>query len=238
MRLGRICLVVLAVALLPTERARAQWRTTSNADQMSGEVTRHAMSPMVGPNRRMSFPYGDTRAWVGVGCSSDGRYWAYLGFSNEPNLTTAEPQAGGYSTVSLRVRWDDDLTTEDFTQTWGDRFLSFARDEEAVRRLKDAASVFVELPWYGDGGVVFRFPLAGSSAAIDRQLSACGIAPSTPMAAPDPALVAGAQWIADDLVNRYYPRECGLTRVAADRRRYFMTEAEAQAAGFRRSTVC
>ncbi|MEX2540329.1 MAG: hypothetical protein WD314_00915, partial [Trueperaceae bacterium] len=159
---------ILATAVAP---AGAQWRTSTSTDQMTGEQTAYAISTRVSPTERMAFPYGDTEGWVGFGCDGDSE-WAYLGFSDEPNLINGSTQ-DGYSRIINRVRWDDHVENMTFTQEWGAAFLHFASYADAIAKLESAGTMLVELRWYGAGDVYFQFSLSGSSAAIERARAEC-----------------------------------------------------------------
>ena len=61
------------------------------------------------------------------------------------------------------------MVTTRFTQDWGPQFLHFTNDSDAVGRIGSAATMLLELSWYGESRTYFRFSLSGSSAALKRE---------------------------------------------------------------------
>lgn len=165
--------LALISALLPAPVA-AQWTNSRSVDEMTGAASAYAHSPQVSATQPMAFPYQDTRAWLGFGC--DGRNeWAYIGFSDAPNLLNTTLREG-HSRIETRIRWGDEpVENVRFTQQWGSSFLNFAitHVHPAIEKMESSSTVLVELEWYGSGRTLFRFPLAGSSAAMQQARSQC-----------------------------------------------------------------
>jgi hypothetical protein len=149
----------------------AQWTSSVSKDEMTGGRQAFAHSPMTSPTRPMRFPYTATQAWLGFGCDGENE-WTYVGFSNQPNLTNSVTH-DGYNSVSTRVKWDDQVETMGFTQTWGDSFVDFEDDQEAIAKMTTAGTLLLELEWYGTGQVYFRFSLRGSSTAVAKARAVC-----------------------------------------------------------------
>jgi hypothetical protein len=162
-------LVPLTLALVAP--ASAQWTSSVSKDEMTGKRQGFAHSAHVRATRAMQFPYTDTEAWLGFGCDGEDE-WAYIGFSNQPNLTNTDTH-DGYNSFSTRVKWDDQVETTDFIQKWGDSFIHFREGSKAIDRLTTAGAVLLELEWYGAGTVYFRFSLQGSSDAIAKARAVC-----------------------------------------------------------------
>jgi hypothetical protein len=152
-------------------KPKTSWSAFSSRDQMTNEVSAYATSIRIAPTRSMSFPYADVRAWLAVGCDGASE-WAYIGFNESPNLTNDENQ-DGYNLLKTRVKWNENVVNTYFTQDWGAKFLHFRADKAAIEAIAESSSVMVEIPWYGQGAVNFRFPLDGSSAAIADMRSMC-----------------------------------------------------------------
>jgi len=163
--------LVFVLGLVISAPASAQWTSSVSTDEMTGKRQAYAHSPQVGPTRPMPFPYTGTRAWLGFGCNGQDE-WAYVGFSNQPNLINTETR-DGYHAFSTRVKFDDQVYTMDFTQKWGDSFLEFDDDEATIARILTTGSALLELDWYSSGVVYFRFSLRGSSAAIAKARAVC-----------------------------------------------------------------
>jgi hypothetical protein len=157
-----------------TEKAapKPRWRSFESGDEMSGKKSAYAASPRSSSKRAMDFPYHGTEAWIGFGCDNKNE-WVYVGFSEAPNLNDTETQ-DGYNVVKTRVRWDDTVISETFTQKWGGAFFSFRNDDQAIQRIVSGNNVLVELDWHGQKrSVLFPFTLHGSSNAISEARQAC-----------------------------------------------------------------
>jgi hypothetical protein len=166
---------VIAFTLLltiPASSVSAQWTTSSSKDEMTGERSSYAHSAKTKSTKPMGFPYGNTEAWLGVGCDGSDE-WAYIGFSNAPNLANTTT-ADGFNRFDARVRWDDNVQTMTFVQTWGEAFIRFRADSEAIAKMASASTLLLELHWYGEGTTYFQFSLRGSSAAIAKIRASCG----------------------------------------------------------------
>lgn len=146
--------------------ASAEWRTFSSKDERTGETTWFAHSEQVTSNKKMDFPYHNTKAWLGVGVDGESE-WTYIGFSNEPNISDDETQ-DGYSVIITRVKWDEEIEKMSFTQDWGSKFINFREDGYAITKIENSNTMLLELSWYGQDKVYFSFPLSGSAAAIDK----------------------------------------------------------------------
>jgi hypothetical protein len=164
----------LILALLPsllTTPALGQWRTSFDTDPMTGKRSAYAHSPRTSATERIDWPYQDTRAWLGFGCDGSSE-WAYIGFSETPNLTKTTTE-DGYNTFQARVKWDEHLTEQDLIQEWGSSFIHFRSDQTAIANMITASTLLVELNWYGEGRTYFRFSLRGSQAAISKARASC-----------------------------------------------------------------
>ncbi len=151
--------------------ALPQWRSFTSKDEMTGAASTFAVSPNVEPNQRMTFPYGDVEAWLGVGCDGSSE-WAYVGFSSAPNLSDDETESG-YNVVRTRIRWDEHVTQVELTQKWGASFLHFVEDESAIMNIAKSNSVMLALQWHGQRESFFEFPLRGSAAALSEARTNC-----------------------------------------------------------------
>ncbi len=65
-----------------------------------------------------------------------------------------------------RIKWDDSVENVTLTQTWGAEFIHFNNAKKILSKIKTASSMLLELDWYGEGHVYFKFPLNGASEAI------------------------------------------------------------------------
>lgn len=149
-----------------------KWRSFESEDEMTSKESAYAVSPRSSANRAMDFPYRGTESWLGFGCDNENE-WVYLGFTEAPNLNGTEIQ-DGYHVINARVKWDDSVAKETFTQKWSDPFLSFRKDDQAIQRIVSGNNVLVELDWHGQKqATIFSFTLRGSSNAISEARHKC-----------------------------------------------------------------
>src|SRR3546814_4411425 len=146
-----------------------------SSDLMTGETQIYVSSPTTRPVRGLGFPYQDVRAWLAVGCNAS-REWAYVGFTEAPNLTDTEAKRGGYSTFAARIKWGDKLEIVKMTQRWGERFLHFRDYDRAISRMLSSPDVLLELEWSGAGAAYFRFDLSGAESVIRNARLRCSAA--------------------------------------------------------------
>lgn len=164
-----IVLIVILVSL--SMPVFAQWDVSNSTDEMTGKTTSYCSSPVTSPTKSMDFPYSDTQAWLGIGCDGESE-WVYIGFTNEPNLLNTDTE-DGYNVISTRVKWNDNVVNQRFTQTWGAKFLHFNDDKAVIQNIMNSNSLLVELNWHGNGKTYFKFNLAGSSKAISQMRAKC-----------------------------------------------------------------
>lgn len=143
---------------------KPSWRVSSSQNEMTGSLEIYAHSPTTEPTKRMSFPYSNVRAWLGVGCNKDDE-WVYVGFSDSPNITDDETK-DGYNLIRTRVKWDNAIENVVLTQKWGAKFLHFQNSNSILQKIIESDSALLELQWHGQQSVFFKFDLKGSLKAI------------------------------------------------------------------------
>lgn len=164
--------MLLVVGGAPLTAEAQEWSWHTSGDKMTGEIRAFATSPDVNATEPLDFPYRGMEAELYFGCNRQGDEWAYIAFSEEPNITDTETY-DGWDGFSVRARWDDNVTTMDMRQDWGERFVHFQSDGRAIANIAAARSVLIEFNWYGSGDVYFEFPLDGSADAIASAREAC-----------------------------------------------------------------
>lgn len=150
---------------------KPRWTTSTFKDKMTGKLKAYAHSPSVMPSKRMSFPYNDVRAWLGVGCDGKNE-WAYIGFNSAPNLADTETE-DGYNLIRTRIKWNDQLENVSLTQNWSAEFIHFRHDGPAISKIAGSNTTLLELQWHGEQPTYFEFSLDGSSKAISEIRAKC-----------------------------------------------------------------
>ncbi|WP_415712704.1 hypothetical protein [Maridesulfovibrio sp.] len=164
--------IVFLIILFNVNLAIAGWTTQTSNDEMDGTTNCFAHSQDVRPTKAMSFPYAKVRAWLGVG--TDGKSeWAYIGFSEEPNIINKKV-GNGYGTIKTRIKWGDRVEEISLTQDWGSKFIHFNYDSQIIAKIAKHGKVMIELDWFRQGKRYFVFSLQGSSAALAKIRNSCG----------------------------------------------------------------
>jgi hypothetical protein len=152
--------------------ALAEWTISSSKDEMTEKKSCYANSSITGPTEKMGFPYGDTKAWLGIGTNGKGE-WVYVGFTDSPNITNTITK-DGYNLIKTRIKWNDEIENVTLKQDWSSKFIHFNDDSVAIARISESNTLLLELNWFGQGKTYFKFSLKGSSEAIGKIRSACG----------------------------------------------------------------
>lgn len=155
----------------PSKKPNYAWSHSTSKDKMTGKRSAYASSSTVGPTKKMGFPYGDTKAWLGVGCNGNNE-WTYIGFNKPPNLSDTETK-DGYNLIRTRIKWDKQVEDVTLNQDWGASFIHFRDNESVITKIVNSKSVLLELKWYGEQTTYFKFPLSGSSASLKNIRSLC-----------------------------------------------------------------
>ena len=159
------------IAPLDHASGQASWgQVRANPDELTGNVSHYSVS---GPAAtvRFSFPYDNVRGYIYAVCESNESPYIGLTFSRSPNLVNDQTESG-YSVSRNRISIDGNVERYRFTQQWGSRNI-FSTDQRLVARIKSGVLMRLELDWYGEGKVIFSFPLTGSSKAISALDSKC-----------------------------------------------------------------
>lgn len=147
------------------------WTTSTSKDEMTGDLSEYATSPITKPSKKMEFPYRKVHAWLGVGCDKNNE-WAYIGFNSSPNLTNTKTE-DGYDSIKTRIKWNDKTEEIELIQEWGAKFIHFRKDSTAISKIETSKSSTLELKWHEQQNVYFEFTLAGSSAAVKEIRRRC-----------------------------------------------------------------
>lgn len=69
------------------------------------------------------------------------------------------------------------MTSSKVLKSWGAKTISFFDTEGVVENIKKSNTVLLELDWFGNGKVYFRFNLSGSTKAINSMRAKTGYTP-------------------------------------------------------------
>ena len=164
-------ILLLGFLFILSGQMNAQWDVSTSKDEMTGDVSSYCSSPSTTSTKTMSFPYSDTRGWIGVGCDGNSE-WVYVGFTEAPNLQNTSI-GDGFNSISTRIKFDDNVETVRMTQKWTSKFIHFNNDKDIIEKIINSNTVLIELDWYGEGSTYFRFNLGGSTKAINQIRQSC-----------------------------------------------------------------
>ena len=177
---ARLAAAITLALTIVAPAAADTWTNSTGTDEMTGEKSHYAHSPDTTARKPMGRPYHDVTTSMHYGCSyakapAVPSQWAYLWFSAKPNLTGDETK-DGYSVGRWRTKWDDGpVHRAGLIQGWGEKTLHFTGAENVIRQAREHQSFTIELPWYGEGDVIFRYSLTGSAKAIRHAQEKCGV---------------------------------------------------------------
>jgi hypothetical protein len=170
--------VTKIVSVKKTPPPMPAWTTATSKDEMTGKLSAFASSPSTISTKTMSFPYGDVRAWMGIGCNGESE-WVYMGFSSSPNLAKTETE-DGYSLIETRIKWDSEIHKVTLRQDWGADAIHFSDrvydDGYIIKKISTSNSALLELQWHGQQATYFDFSLNGSSKAVAEIRNKCASA--------------------------------------------------------------
>ena len=166
----KIIITIIFIVLQSTSLF-AEWNVVEKKDEMTGDKSAYAYSSNVKSTKEMDFPYGDVESWLGVGCDKDS-FWAYIGFTEAPNLQDTETE-DGYNKIETRVKFGDEIMNIILVQNWNAKSLHFINGTEIISKINKHHSMLLELNWYGEGDVYFSYSLRGSVKAIAEIFKKC-----------------------------------------------------------------
>jgi len=167
----KVLIIIGVIICFTTTTFASNWDTSISKDEMTGKGSAYASSSIISPTKTMGFPYGDVKAWLGVGCNNSSK-WVYVGFTTAPNLNDTQTE-DGYNIIETRIKINEKVENITLIQNWGSRFLHFENDKKIINDIEKANSILLELNWHGSGSVYFKFPLNGSSNALKRITKEC-----------------------------------------------------------------
>ena len=159
------CFVVLFL-IAPAyylEGQEAEWTISNRVDQMSGEVSYYARSPLARSHGIESF--------VSFVCS--GKYGeVYIGFDRQIRIRWDE---GVLGTKKLRAKWSGRSKPEQAYFVENGRFIHFVKVEETMKHLVEwkRKELKLEVPLVPGGNAIFRYDLSGAARGIAEAKERC-----------------------------------------------------------------
>jgi hypothetical protein len=153
--------------------AYSDWTASQSKDEMTGNETFYIFTDWASPKYPMSFPYAKTKSVIGIGCSKYGIV-PYFNFTSKPNITKAETK-DGYNEIITRIKFDNTLEDIKLTQKWGSKSLFVYNEKAFIKSLEKTNEVLLELNWYGNSSVYFKYYTDETSQAIKSLKSKCGL---------------------------------------------------------------
>lgn len=165
-------LVFFVAVILISSAANGQWTSNRDENPMDGTISCFASSPQTFPLREMSFPYGDVWSSI-VAWETKTLGGLYFYFSS---LQVDTDYIKGYSIkkVDCRIKWDDEEPDTVTFNIKGDSLdLPFSdKYGEFFINLRSKSTLLIEIPWYDEGKVYFRYTLSGSTLAL-KEMNEC-----------------------------------------------------------------
>ncbi len=157
---------ILLLILFTVSLAFCAWTVDYIEDEMTGEKTWFAASPLAFPTRQLSFPYQNTTAYLFV-FYRDGQDLPVITFDPMLNIKGGIIYKDGFL-YTTRVKWDNNIENiKIFKRLFADS-ITFIDPAYVVKRIRSSNTMLLELDWIGIGRVYFKFDLTGASKAIDQ----------------------------------------------------------------------
>lgn len=194
-----ICILVLLSTggnLFASDR----WLFSVTKDKMTNEESYYVVSPRT-KSDNIGMLYSSLESSLAMYCDATNfsyydpalkkkvkqkgaTYNPYFYFTISPNLahTTTED---GYNTGRARIKLDDALYYVRFIQYWGSKYIyikdlmddfdgaDYITPEDFQKRLKETKSILLELAWYGEGNVYFKYSMNGAMQEIETFKNRC-----------------------------------------------------------------
>ena len=100
-------------------------------------------------------------------------FWAYFNFTKSPNITNDETK-DGYNKIITRIKFDDNLENIGLTQDWGSKSLFIENVNAFLKSIENTNEITLELSWYGNSSVYFRYFTEEALQAIKSLKYKCG----------------------------------------------------------------
>lgn len=146
------------------------------ADPMSTIQNYYSVSPATTSLSRLNSPYSSVKSWVGVGCNTNGDYWAFIGFTDK-NFTGGEWKYG-HREHYTKIKYDDLLSSIHLMEADnGRKFLNVSQGDTKtfIKGVITSNKVITGVQWYGHDNVWFEYSMKGSGKVINAIFENCNI---------------------------------------------------------------
>jgi len=138
-----------------TPEAIQHWYSHAYITDLEKEKEAYVASNKVKPDSKMDFSYTGTTAQIII-AKNKNKTWAYIKFSNTPNIINEETE-DGYNVIKANVYIDDVRETATLTQEWSSKLLFFMYPTWLINKLKTCSTFRINLRWYNNLDVVWSF---------------------------------------------------------------------------------
>ena len=152
--------------------AYTDWIPNQNKNEMTGVENFYIFTNWASAKYPMSFPYNKTESLIGIACNKNS-FWAYFNFTKAPNITNDETK-DGYNKIITRIKFDDNLENIGLTQDWGSKSLFIENVNAFLKSIENTNEITLELSWYGNSSVYFRYFTEEALQAIKSLKYKCG----------------------------------------------------------------
>ena len=161
--------------ILTTAKNEA-WAISSSKDEMTGEMSFYASSPISYPTKALSSPYKDIHSRIIVGCNS--YYdWAHIEFNHSIIITNYEATPDyRWAYYTAKTKWNKHIDHTNLRFDFKNkRLLYFFNHKRIISNIMKSDTMLLELDWHDNEKVYFPYSLKYSSNAIDEVYKKCGI---------------------------------------------------------------
>lgn len=159
----------IALSLLMSASVSAAWNVDTSHDEMTGESSSIMMSDTARPTRNMEFPYSDVYSAISVIKDDKENERATLHF-NKLNIRGGDI-FNGFTSHSFLVKFGDNkpVKMKGMIQNGGKSIhITRADATKFIAEIQKVDSILVQLKWYGEGNVNFKYDVKDAQAAYNK----------------------------------------------------------------------
>ena len=135
--------------------AYSNWNFQIDENPMDSSKSVYLFTSEVNSKPKMKFPYSNTRASLVFACSNF-KNWSFFTFNESPLLNNKRIKSG-YDEITTRIKFGNNFENIDLNHEWGQTVLHVDNDILFRSSLSGNLELLLELDWYGEGKVYFKF---------------------------------------------------------------------------------